>query len=94
MRKKVYPGCFNRIKAAEFDINEGIEQLKNLRVSMILDYIKGYLIALTIYLALTLIQMALTNSYINKYVVIFGCIFVVVVTFIFGKRPRMMISIS
>lgn len=80
-----------RIKAEEFDVDEGIEQLRSLRVSMILDYIKGYLMVLTIYLLFQIIQIALLHTYPNKYIMLVGAILAIVLTYIFNPKPRMLL---
>lgn len=80
-----------RIKAEEFDVDEGIEQLRSLRVSMILDYIKGYLMVLTIYLLFQIIQIALLHTYPNKYIMLVGAILAIILTYIFNPKPRMLL---
>ena len=80
-----------RIRAEEFDIDEGIERLKSLRVSMILDYIKGYLMVLTIYLLFQILQMSLLHNYPNKFIMIAGGILAVVLTYLFNPKPRMLL---
>lgn len=80
-----------RIKAEEFDVDEGIEQLRSLRVSMILDYIKGYLMVLTIYLLFQIIQIALLHTYPNKYIILVGAIMAIILTYIFNPKPRMLL---
>lgn len=82
---------FKRIKADEFDIDEGIEQLKSLRISMILDYIKGYLVVLTVYLLFQILQMSLLHIYPNKIILIVGGILAVVLTYFFNPKPRMLL---
>lgn len=82
---------FKRIKAEEFDIDEGIERLKSLRISMILDYIKGYLMVLTVYLLFQIIQIVLLHIYPNKYVMIIGVVLAIVLTYFFNPKPRMLL---
>ena len=82
---------FKRIKAEEFDIDEGIERLKSLRISMILDYIKGYLMVLTVYLLFQIIQIVLLHIYPNKYVMIIGAVLAIVLTYFFNPKPRMLL---
>ena len=82
---------FKRIKAEEFDIDEGIEQLKPLRISIILDYIKGYLVVLTVYLLFQILQMSLLHTYPNKIILIVGGILAVVLTYFFNPKPRMLL---
>lgn len=82
---------FKRIKASEFDIDEGIERLKSLRISMILDYIKGYLMVLTVYLMFQILQIALLHIYPNKYVMIIGGVLAVILTYFFNPKPRMLL---
>ena len=82
---------FKRIKAEEFDIDEGIERLKSLRISMILDYIKGYLMVLTIYLLFQILQMSLLHSYPNRFIMIAGGILAIVLTYFFNPKPRMLL---
>ena len=80
-----------RIRADEFNVDEGIEQLKSLRISMIIDYIKGYLMVLTIYLLFQILQMALLHTYPNKYVMIIGAVLAIVLTYFFNPKPRMLL---
>lgn len=82
---------FKRIKASEFDIDEGIERLKSLRISMILDYIKGYLVVLTVYLGFQILQITLLHIYPNKYVMIIGVVLAIVLTYFFNPKPRMLL---
>lgn len=82
---------FKRIKAEEFDIDECIERLKSLRISMILDYVKGYLMVLTVYLIFQILQIALLHIYPNKYVMIIGGVLAVVLTYFFNPKPRMLL---
>lgn len=82
---------FKRVKAEEFDIDEGIEQLKSLRTSMILDYIKGYLVVLTVYLLFQILQMSLLHSYPNKFILIAGAVLAIVLTYFFNPKPRMLL---
>lgn len=80
-----------RIRADEFNVDEGIEQLKSLRISMIIDYTKGYLMVLTIYLLFQILQMALLHTYPNKYVMIIGAVLAIVLTYFFNPKPRMLL---
>ena len=80
-----------RIRADEFNVDEGIEQLKSLRISMIIYYIKGYLMVLTIYLLFQILQMALLHTYPNKYVMIIGAVLAIVLTYFFNPKPRMLL---
>lgn len=82
---------FKRVKADEFDVNEGIEQLKSLRISMVIDYVKGYLMVLTVYLLFQIIQIALLHIYPNKYVMIIGAVLAIVLTYFFNPKPRMLL---
>lgn len=82
---------FKRIKASEFDIDEGIERLKSLRISMIIDYIKGYLMVLTIYLLFQILQMSLLHSYPNRFIMIAGGVLAIVLTYLFNPKPRMLL---
>ena len=82
---------FKRIKSEEFDVNEGIEQLKSLRISMLLDYIKGYLVVLTVYLGFQILQITLLHIYPNKYVIAIGGILAVVLTYFLNPKPRMLL---
>lgn len=82
---------FKRIKADEFDVDRGIEQLRSLRVSMILDYIKGYLMVLSVYLMFQIAQIALLHIYPNKYIMAIGAILAVVLTYFFNPKPRMLL---
>lgn len=82
---------FKRIKASEFDIDEGIERLKSLRISMILDYIKGYLMVLIIYLLFQILQMSLLHSYPNRFIMIAGGVLAIVLTYFFNPKPRMLL---
>lgn len=80
-----------RIRADEFNVDEGIEQLKSLRISMIINYIKGYLMVLTIYLLFQILQMALLHTYPNKYVMIIGAVLAIILTYFFNPKPRMLL---
>ena len=80
-----------RIRADEFNVDEGIEQLKSLRISMIIDYVKGYLMVLTIYLLFQILQMALLHTYPNKYVMIIGAVLAIILTYFFNPKPRMLL---
>ena len=82
---------FKRVKADEFDVDEGIEQLKSLRISMVIDYVKGYLMVLTVYLLFQIIQIALLHIYPNKYVMIIGAVLAIVLTYFFNPKPRMLL---
>lgn len=82
---------FKRVKADEFDVNEGIEQLKSLRISMVIDYVKGYLMVLTVYLLFQIIQIALLHIYPNKYVMIIGVVLAIVLTYFFNPKPKMLL---
>ena len=82
---------FKRIKAEEFDIDESIERLKSLRISMIIDYAKVYLMVLTIYLGFQILQITLLHIYPNKYVMAIGAILAVVLTYFFNPKPRMLL---
>lgn len=85
---------FKRVKADEFDVNEGIEQLKSLRISMVIDYVKGYLMVLTVYLLFQIIQIALLHIYPNKYVMIIGAVLAIVLTYFFNPKPRMLLFLA
>lgn len=82
---------FKRIKADEFDADEGIEQLKSLRISMVIDYVNGYLMVLTVYLLFQIIQIALLDIYPNKYIMIIGAVLAIVLTYFFNPKPRMLL---
>lgn len=89
--KNISSDRFKRIKASEFDIDEGIEQLKSLRISMILDYAKGYLMVLTIYLLFQILQIGLLHTYPNKYVIAIGGILAIILTYFFNPKPRILL---
>ena len=58
---------------------------------MILDYLKGYLVVLTLYLLFQILQMSLLHIYPNKIILIVGGILAVVLTYFFNPKPRMLL---
>lgn len=80
---------FKRIRASEFDIDEGIKLLKRLRNSIIIDWITEYLIALTVYLILQIAIMYITNSYIDRRLIIIGVVITILIVFVCSSKPKM-----
>lgn len=80
---------FKCIRASEFDIDEGIKLLKRLRNSIIIDRITEYLIALTVYLILQIAIMYITNSYIDRRLIIIGVVITILIVFVCSSKPKM-----
>lgn len=80
---------FKRIRVKELDIDKGIKLLKSLRNSIIIDWITKYLMALTVYLILQIAIMYITNSYIDRGLIIIGVIITILIVFVCSSKPKM-----
>lgn len=76
-----------RKEASESNISEALSSLKSMRITILIEYIKSYLIGLTVYLLLTCLQAKLLGGF-PRYGIYFGMVSTAVLTFLFNKNAR------